>query len=100
MCKLEEEVVEFIIYLPVSRNPGPVKHSPVGTAIGHAVINTEEGGALTSTSANMRAHYLYGCYGKDVSCIPLPTNSEELFSPHTQQRLLGVRLRSGTVSEH
>lgn len=86
---------EFIIYLPVSKkNYGPVKHSPVGTAIGHAVINTEEGGALTSTSANMRAHYLYGCYGKDVSCIPLPTNAE-LFSPDIEERLLRVRLRSG-----
>lgn len=91
MCKLKEEVwgVHHLVF-PYA-NPGLVKQSPVDTAIGHAVINTEEGGALSSTSANTRAHYLYGCYGKDASCIPLPTNWE-LFSANAVERLLTVTL--------
>lgn len=34
---------------------------------------------LASTSANTRPHYLCGCYGKDVNCIPLPAKLSAVF---------------------
>lgn len=34
---------------------------------------------LAPTSADTRPHYLCGCYGKDVSCIPLPAKLTAVF---------------------
>ncbi|CAB1414040.1 unnamed protein product [Pleuronectes platessa] len=59
----------------------------------------QEGGALASTSADTRAHYLLGCYGKDVSRIPLPTNSQPR-SPGAEERLLrGISSGPGEFDE-
>lgn len=43
------------------------------------VVDAAEGGALAPTSADTRPHYLRGCYGKDVSRIPLPAKTHGCF---------------------
>lgn len=53
----------------------PVRLGPVGAEGRTLGVLTQ----LASTSANTRPHYLCGCYGKDVNCIPLPAKLKAVF---------------------